>query len=116
MGEVEVQHGDIVLLGTDGLFDNMYTWEILDMVTVSLGQPAHMANLAKHIAVKAQKLAADPHRMSPFAQKAVDVGHRFTGGKPDDVTVIISTVIDVNSVQDELSGIIDAANAGGSTA
>ena len=64
------------------------------MISINLGDGSHIAMLAQQIANKAQLLAGDPHRMSPFAQKTVEVGHRFAGGKPDDVTVVVCTVID----------------------
>uniref|UniRef100_A0ACB8G091 Protein phosphatase PTC7 n=1 Tax=Sphaerodactylus townsendi TaxID=933632 RepID=A0ACB8G091_9SAUR len=47
---------------------------------------------ARSIAEKAHELAYDPNYMSPFAQFACDNGLNVRGGKPDDITVLLSIV------------------------
>ncbi|KAF2987597.1 hypothetical protein EK904_013270 [Melospiza melodia maxima] len=47
---------------------------------------------ARSIAEQAHELAYDPTYMSPFAQFACDNGLNVRGGKPDDITVLLSIV------------------------
>ncbi|KAG7222132.1 hypothetical protein INR49_016704 [Caranx melampygus] len=47
---------------------------------------------ARSIAEQAHVLAYDPNYMSPFAQFACDNGLNVRGGKPDDITVLLSIV------------------------
>ncbi len=47
---------------------------------------------AKNIANFAFELAKDPAYMSPFAISAIENNLQYIGGKPDDITVIVSRV------------------------
>ena len=49
-------------------------------------------SLADTLAMKAKSLAFDPSYDSPFAKQAKYEGLHITGGKPDDITVLISVV------------------------
>ncbi|KAI5622603.1 protein phosphatase PTC7-like [Silurus asotus] len=76
----DVQLGDIILTATDGLFDNMPDYMILqELKKLKAAEQAH-------------ELAYDPNYMSPFAQFACDNGLNVRGGKPDDITVLLSIV------------------------
>lgn len=48
--------------------------------------------MANCLAGKARKLAYDPNYLSPFAVNARKAGIEIRGGKPDDITVLISLV------------------------
>ncbi|KAG7255773.1 hypothetical protein CRUP_004551 [Coryphaenoides rupestris] len=72
----DVQLGDIILTATD-------------RPTASY---ASVLQTAESIAQQAHDLAYDPHYMSPFAQFACDNGLNVRGGKPDDITVLLSIV------------------------
>lgn len=48
--------------------------------------------LANCLAGKARRLAYDPNYLSPFAINAKKVGIDIKGGKPDDITVLISVI------------------------
>jgi protein phosphatase PTC7 len=51
--------------------------------------------------MKAQCLAFDPSYDSPFAKQAKFQGLQISGGKPDDITVLIGVVsVDKNTKQD----------------
>ncbi|KAI4875219.1 hypothetical protein NFI96_010685 [Prochilodus magdalenae] len=108
----DVQLGDIILTATDGLFDNMPDYMILQELKKLKARPWHafilkspeecllLANTnydsiqqtARSIAEQAHELAYDPNYMSPFAQFACDNGLNVRGGKPDDITVLLSIV------------------------
>ncbi|XP_072164491.1 protein phosphatase PTC7 homolog [Diadema setosum] len=88
-----VREGDIILMATDGLFDNMSETMILGELSKLKDQTfSSVQKAVNDIAAKARRLAYDPTYMSPFAMHARENGMEFTGGKPDDITVLMSTV------------------------
>jgi len=90
---VPVKSGDVVVLATDGLFDNMPEQEVLDMLA-ACGPGAPVEELARRLAYRAQELSLDNEIDSPFAILAKDNDICWGGGRPDDITVIVSRVID----------------------
>lgn len=88
-----VQAGDIILLGTDGLFDNIKEEIILQRISQMKGnQLEDIQEVANSLVNEAHKLAFDPTYLSPFAVNAAANGFNVVGGKPDDVTVLIACV------------------------
>ncbi|XP_068616769.1 protein phosphatase PTC7 homolog isoform X1 [Brachionichthys hirsutus] len=89
----DVQLGDIILTATDGLFDNMPDSMILqELQKLQNSNYESIQRTARSIAEQAHDLAYDPDYMSPFAQFACDNGLSVRGGKPDDITVLLSVV------------------------
>ncbi|KAK6476548.1 protein phosphatase PTC7-like protein [Huso huso] len=89
----DVQLGDIILTATDGLFDNMPDYMILqELKKLKNTNYESIQQTARSIAEQAHELAYDPNYMSPFAQFACDNGLNVRGGKPDDITVLLSIV------------------------
>ncbi len=87
---VPVRGGDILLLATDGLFDNMNEEQVLDVIESALdATPQEQANL---LARRAQELSLDRDTDSPFAVLAKDNDIMWGGGRPDDITVIVSHI------------------------
>lgn len=87
-----VAHGDVIVAGTDGLFDNLYNNEIIAVVVETLRSGLGAQATAQKIAALARVRALDKHRQSPFAAAAQEAGYRFYGGKLDDITVVVSYV------------------------
>ena len=94
MFNVEVAVGDVIVAGTDGLFDNLYDTEVVSMVVQATRSGASPDITAKKIASLAREHAADCNRRTPYASAAQDAGFRFNGGKMDDITVVVSYVTD----------------------
>lgn len=89
-----VQDGDVILLATDGVFDNV-PQPVLVAELSKLGgvrDQLCVQKTANSIALMARNLSFDGRYMSPFAQRARDYGIRAVGGKPDDITVLLATV------------------------
>jgi len=96
----EVSAGkDFVVMGTDGLFDNLFDHDIHNCLHPSVRplkdskeefELVDPEGVAKCMANKAYNLSKDRRYMSPFAQGAVKTGNRYFGGKEDDITVIVS--------------------------
>eukprot|EP00106_Octopus_bimaculoides_P010447 XP_014777889.1 PREDICTED: protein phosphatase PTC7 homolog [Octopus bimaculoides] len=75
-----VQEGDIILLGTDGLFDNMNEDMLLDYVSkLKDHRQDNIQKTASKIAEEAHQLAFDPDYLSPFALTAIDAGIEIRG-------------------------------------
>jgi len=96
----DVQAGDLLLLGSDGLFDNMNDAMIL--VHLSSVQkdacPDELQQTADKLAQEANLLAFDPDYMSPFAKNATAHGiSNLKGGKPDDITILLAQVKETGS-------------------
>ncbi|CAI9103997.1 OLC1v1002599C1 [Oldenlandia corymbosa var. corymbosa] len=91
--KIELDEGDIVVLATDGIFDNLYEKEIAAIVTSSLEAGTGVQETAELLATKAQEVGRSASGRSPFADAAQAAGYvGYTGGKLDDVAVIVSLV------------------------
>merc|ERR1712110_1320597 len=92
--EFSVEDGDVILLATDGLFDNVPDRLIVDEMAVvqHCKDEIRLQQCAKTIALMARKLSKDPKFLSPFAVNALAAGIETEGGKPDDITVLLATV------------------------
>lgn len=91
--QFSVKNGDLILLGTDGLFDNMPDSMIVaELLKLENYDVESMQRTANSLALQARRLAFDESYMSPFAMRAMDNGIDAIGGKPDDITVLLATV------------------------
>lgn len=92
--EFSVEDGDVILLATDGIFDNVpdrLLIEAMDKVQHCKDRQI-IQQCANSIALMARKLSRDPKFLSPFCKNALAAGIRAEGGKPDDITVLLATV------------------------
>ncbi|KAF8068489.1 hypothetical protein N665_1148s0006 [Sinapis alba] len=98
---MEVKKGDVIVMGSDGLFDNVFDHELVNIVT----KYTDVAESSRLLAEVASSHSRDPGFESPYAlearAKGFDVplwkkalGMKLTGGKLDDVTVIVAQVVD----------------------
>ncbi|XP_022096292.1 protein phosphatase PTC7 homolog [Acanthaster planci] len=90
---VPIKVGDVILMATDGLFDNMPESLILKEISKIKDQTiSSIQSAVSAIAERAREFAYDPNYLSPFAEHARENGMEFLGGKPDDITVLLSAV------------------------
>ncbi|XP_020581514.1 probable protein phosphatase 2C 55 [Phalaenopsis equestris] len=87
-----VEAGDVIVAGTDGLFDNLYNTDINAIVVHAMRARLGPQVTAQKIAALARQRAQDKNRQTPFSTAAQDAGYRYYGGKPDDITVIVSYI------------------------
>ncbi|ESR38400.1 hypothetical protein CICLE_v10028878mg [Citrus x clementina] len=99
---VELIEGDTIVMGSDGLFDNVFDHEIVSMTTRFIDVSEALANLAR-------SHSTDSNFDSPYTMEArakgFDVpmwkkilGMKLKGGKLDDITVIVSQVVNSHAV------------------
>lgn len=89
---VPVAPGDVIIAGTDGLFDNLYSNEITSVVVHAMRAGFGPQVTAQKIAALARQRAQDKNRQTPFSTAAQDAGWLYYGGKLDDITVVVSYV------------------------
>ncbi|XP_047177347.1 probable protein phosphatase 2C 55 [Vigna umbellata] len=89
---IPVAPGDVIVAGTDGLFDNLYNNEITAVVVHAMRAGLGPQVTAQKIAALARQRALDKDRQTPFSTAAQDAGFRYYGGKLDDTTVVVSYV------------------------
>ncbi|KAK4262195.1 hypothetical protein QN277_027780 [Acacia crassicarpa] len=98
-GEVSampVAPGDVVVAGTDGLYDNLYNNEITAIVVEAVREGLEPQIAAQKIAALARHRAMDRNRQTPFSVAAQEAGFRYQGGKLDDITVVVSYITELN--------------------
>jgi len=107
---VPVEPGDVIIAGSDGLWDNAYEHEILKLMPQSADE---VQKAARAIGKLARKHAADPNFPSPYTEEAKAQGldwpwwmklmntkfqdgqlklGELVGGKMDDITVLVAMV------------------------
>ncbi|EPY20154.1 protein phosphatase 2C [Strigomonas culicis] len=124
---VPVQPGDVVVMGSDGIFDNVYPERILEAVwpplekvytqfewsdakgvSVSLqSSTIRNVNIRNELAdsimaalevggklcvEEAINVSKDIRSDSPYAAKCIEDGALYEGGKPDDMTLLLSVI------------------------
>ncbi|KAA8537655.1 hypothetical protein F0562_027263 [Nyssa sinensis] len=97
---IPVAPGDVIIAGTDGLFDNLYNNEVTAVVVQAMRAGLGPQVTAQKIAALARQRAQDKNRQTPFSTAAQDAGFRYYGGKLDDITVVVSYI---TSASDENS-------------
>ncbi|KXS15311.1 protein serine/threonine phosphatase 2C [Gonapodya prolifera JEL478] len=97
--DIDVQEGDIVVVGSDGLFDNLFDDDIVEIVrscTDDVGiRPvdADPQEIADALVERTRQIQEDPSSVTtPFQVKAVDEGLYHEGGKQDDTTCVVGIV------------------------
>ncbi|KAI9165238.1 hypothetical protein LWI28_010224 [Acer negundo] len=92
---VPVRLGDIVVAGTDGLFDNVFEYEIEAVLraTTNDDDKSCVGELAVIIAEYASAKSCDKSFESPFSKASKLAGGKHLGGKIDDVSVIVAKII-----------------------
>ncbi|KAK4372295.1 hypothetical protein RND71_007679 [Anisodus tanguticus] len=91
---VPVKAGDIVVLGTDGLFDNVHDFELETIVNggVDSWDTDVPETLAWRIAQYALDNSKDKEIYTPFSRECFKAGVEHSGGKCDDITVIVANI------------------------
>ncbi|XP_056163305.1 probable protein phosphatase 2C 71 isoform X1 [Syzygium oleosum] len=90
---IELDEGDVIVSATDGLFNNLYEQEIASIVRKSLQSGLSPQDIAELLATRAQEVGQSKSARTPFADAAHAAGYvGYTGGKLDDVTVVVSMV------------------------
>jgi len=84
----QVHKGQTVILGTDGLLDNLFLEQIAEIVKQHSQESTQV--IAKSVANAAYEISLNSRAVTPFVRNATASGiKRVRGGKADDITVIV---------------------------
>jgi len=118
---IPVMPGDIIILATDGLFDNLDLDEIVSEVDqwekgiANKTAERNMAALAKQLVLRARELSLDKHRDSPFAILAKENDIMWGGGMPDDTSVVVARVTSLPTTTTTSSSSTTSSSTGSNT-
>uniref|UniRef100_A0A0N5AHL9 Protein phosphatase n=1 Tax=Syphacia muris TaxID=451379 RepID=A0A0N5AHL9_9BILA len=87
VNSLEIRRGDIIVLATDGLWDNVPEHIIVEQLSHIKAE--NIQGACNALALTARRLAFDARHLSPFAVKASRYGIETSGGKPDDITLVL---------------------------
>ena len=91
--KVDVEAGDILIVGTDGLFDNMFENQIKDVAEKSTEEGIDPAQVARAVAESAYQISLDKNATTPFMLASSKSNRHRSGGKVDDITVIVAHIV-----------------------
>lgn len=124
---IPVRVGDLVVLGSDGLFDNLFVNDVAQLAdeafnTTSTTHPSYLGapnastsvrktveeaksygvcglkqkrlvgKFAEEVLAAAFQASIHPTKKTPFALQASRAGFQYSGGKPDDITVVVGLI------------------------
>eukprot|EP00250_Pteridium_aquilinum_P002281 c12479_g1_i1 orf=61-1440(+) len=90
--EIPVASGDVLVLATDGVYDNLYEREIVDVVDSGYRKGVEPGTVAMWLVKLAHQAGLNTEGRSPFSDAARAAGYSYEGGKLDDATVVVSYV------------------------
>ncbi|KAI9226249.1 MAG: phosphatase 2C-like domain-containing protein, partial [Piptocephalis tieghemiana] len=93
---LRVQRGDVIILGSDGIFDNLFDEDILETVTACAEKVIIDARKVSQVLAQRAKDVSEDARCgaSPFQSRAIAEGLYYSGGKVDDISVVVAVVAD----------------------
>ena len=85
----------MVVSATDGVFDNLFNHEILEIISSESAQTMSPAEIAKKIVTSAQEKITTTFRVTTPYQRKYKKTYNCTwdGGKDDDITCVVTKVI-----------------------
>jgi len=94
--ETKLRDGDLIIAYTDGLSDNVFNSEITSICSLVFrsggSEDAQVKLVSDRIIEYARGCMNNKKRTSPFQKAAAMHGHIFTGGKLDDITLVVALV------------------------
>lgn len=89
--QTPIQKGDVIIAGSDGVFDNLGDLELLEIVESN--NNGSISKLAQQIVKESRKVSKDPNAPTPYAKAAKR--NRYAnfrdgvGGKLDDISCVV---------------------------
>ena len=88
---IELVRGDLIVMGSDGIFDNLSDTEILE--AIEKANTAKLGQIAKRLADRSRKVSLNRRAETPYAKQAKKNGdpdyENGVGGKVDDISCIV---------------------------
>ncbi|THU65749.1 hypothetical protein C4D60_Mb05t06920 [Musa balbisiana] len=93
---IGVEPGDIIVVATDGVFDNLFDSEVVRLIKSGLVLNLSAERIASLIADEAQRNSFRRMKETPFSIACRKAGKRRKGGKKDDITVVVMCIIEAD--------------------
>jgi len=97
--ETKLRDGDLIIAYTDGLSDNVFNHEITSICTLVFrsggSEDEQVQLISDRIIDYARACMFNKRRTTPFEKAAAMNGLIFSGGKPDDITLVVALVREV---------------------
>ena len=96
--KLDIQKNDLILMGTDGLFDNLFHNVITSLINTTNNVPVTPENISLYLKdilttiVNTAVTSSESSNLSPFEYSAGMAGYKYKGGKPDDITCVLTLV------------------------
>jgi serine/threonine protein phosphatase PrpC len=90
---VKIKKGDIIIMGSDGIFDNLFENDIIEEIKDKELDPQMISDA---LAWRAKQTSVVEDISSPFQYRAHQEGLPYQGGKRDDISVLVAIVTDNN--------------------
>ncbi|PSC69732.1 putative phosphatase 2C 55 isoform A [Micractinium conductrix] len=88
-----ISPGDLVLLGSDGLWDNVSEDELLDEVERDIVEGVKPSVIAQRLAFLAFSNSLDKDKQTPYSEGASEAFDMvYHGGKADDITIVCAVM------------------------
>ncbi|RZR80577.1 hypothetical protein BHM03_00006612 [Ensete ventricosum] len=91
-----VEPGDIIVVATDGVFDNLFDREVVPLIKSGLAFDQSAERIANLIADAAQRNSIRRLKETPFSRACRKAGKRRKGGKKDDITVVVMCILEAD--------------------
>jgi len=92
----QLMEQDIIVMGTDGLWDNLFPSEIIKFVNAAPDQSVQ--GLVEFLGKKTVDASQNRYKRSPFMIEADLAGFEHQGGKKDDCTMIVARVVQDSTI------------------
>jgi protein phosphatase PTC7 len=89
----DLMKGDVLIVGTDGLTDNVFDEDIAKIVAMRSRVTSDVNIIAKDILRHAAVRSRTRGIRTPFSDYAQQHNYQYVGGKLDDITIVVSAII-----------------------
>jgi protein phosphatase PTC7 len=87
---IPIFDGDVIIMASDGLYDNLFDSESIGIVNECHNQPAQ--EIAKRLTLAAYVNSKDKTKLSPFSKTIGKLIGYEIGGKEDDITTVVMKI------------------------
>ncbi|ORZ33032.1 phosphatase 2C-like domain-containing protein, partial [Catenaria anguillulae PL171] len=91
---LHAHHGDILVMASDGVWDNVFEEDVLRIVREHVGRTCQPTSHCRGDCANGQGAGEDTRGASPFQSRALREGLYYQGGKTDDIAVVVAVVRD----------------------
>ncbi|KAL6757479.1 hypothetical protein V8C86DRAFT_2623890 [Haematococcus lacustris] len=93
LASFHVHPGDVIVMGSDGLLDNVADLEILAEIKAMVHQGGSANSLTQRLTKLAFDTSVNKVKVTPYSKGASEAFDMvYSGGKPDDITVLVALV------------------------